>query len=72
MRSFSRDEPESVTEVWAAAFTRVVKEGFLEEVTFRQRPNDEKELTLGRIGVGEEGTASMVALRWQKALVLEK
>ena len=57
-----------MTEVWTAAFTRVVKEGFLEEVTFRQRPNDERELTLGRIGVGEEGTVSMVALRWQKAL----
>ena len=42
-----------MTEVWAAAFSRVVREGFLEEVTFGQRPSDEKEPALGKVGVGE-------------------
>lgn len=40
-------------EVWAYIFTRVVREGFLEEMAFGQRPKNEKELALGR--PGQEG-----------------
>lgn len=52
-----------MTEVWAATFTRVIREGFLEEVMFGQIPNDAKGSVLGRAGVEEIGTVNMVALR---------
>lgn len=41
----------------------MVREGFLEEVIFEQRPNDEKEPALERVELEGRGTVNMVALR---------
>lgn len=46
-----------------AAFSRVVREGFLEAVIFGQRPNDEKEPALGKVEVRKGGTRSTVVFR---------
>lgn len=57
-----------MTEVCIAAFTRVASEGFLEEVTCGQRPNDAKEPALERVGLEERGSREEARSPW----VLEK